>query len=93
MEKLKELYEEIWEELEGAEKYAKQALAYKDKNPALAKMFHDMSQQEMNHADTIASEAEKIAAGSDSGKAIHDFFKQMHTSRSGKIKAQHSQYR
>lgn len=93
MDKLKELYEEAWEELEGAEKYAKQAAMYKDKHPTLSKMFHDMSGQEMMHSEAIMAEAEKLAGGMEHGKPMHDIFKQMHANWASKIKALHAQYR
>lgn len=50
----------IGEELEGAEEYAKKALLYKDEHPDIAKVFYEMSLQEMHHVDMMHSEVVKI---------------------------------
>jgi rubrerythrin len=54
------LVDDIDEELEGAKHYAKKALKYKDENPALAKMFFDMSGDEMKHMHMLHDEVVKI---------------------------------
>ena len=49
MKIIKELSGYIDEEIDGAKTYAENALKYKEENPDLAKMFYNMSIQEMDH--------------------------------------------
>ena len=56
MKIIKELSEMIEDELEGAEEYAKDAIYYKDENPALAKTFYEISIEEMRHVDMLHGE-------------------------------------
>ena len=79
---LKTLYEMLWEELDGAETYAKCALSHKAEHPDVAKMFYDISQQEMIHANMLADAAEKIVKASPDDKSIHDFVREMQIEKS-----------
>jgi bacterioferritin (cytochrome b1) len=56
MKIIKELSEMIEDELEGAEEYAKNAIYYKEENPALAKTFYEISTEEMRHVDMLHGE-------------------------------------
>ena len=49
MKLIKELSGYIDEEIDGAKTYAENALKYKEDRPDLAKMFYNMSIQEMDH--------------------------------------------
>lgn len=49
MKLIKELSGYIDEEIDGAKTYAENALKYKEERPDLAKMFYNMSIQEMDH--------------------------------------------
>lgn len=57
---IKTLVEQIGEELEGAEWYAKKALAYREEHPELARVMHEISMQEMHHVDMLHGEVTKI---------------------------------
>lgn len=54
-----DLYSMMEEEIDGAETYAAKALSYKASMPDLAKMFHQMSGDEMKHASMIEAEIKK----------------------------------
>lgn len=60
MKIIKELSEMIEEELEGAEEYAKNAVYYKTEKPGLAKVFYDISIEEMRHVDMLHGEIKEM---------------------------------
>ena len=60
MKIIKDLSEMIEEELEGAENYAKHALAVRTEHPSLADVFYNISTQEMHHVDMLHEEVAKI---------------------------------
>lgn len=60
MKEMKDLFEEISEEIEGAKNYAKEALRLKDTDPERASMYMDMSKQELGHVDNLHRMAKRI---------------------------------
>ena len=60
MKLIKELCEMIEEELEGAERYAKCAVKRRESDPTLAKVFYDISMQEMQHVTLLHGEIVKL---------------------------------
>jgi hypothetical protein len=60
MKEIKKMAEEIREELEDAEKYAKEAAAHKGVDDQTATMYADLSQQELGHAERIHSRVTEI---------------------------------
>ena len=55
MKIIKKISEMIIDEAEGAKCYAKKALMYKDERPALAKMFYQLANEELDHVNTLHS--------------------------------------
>ena len=60
MKIIKELVEEIREELEGAEKYARMAAQMKGQDDSMAIMYADMAKQEMEHVEKLHGKAADI---------------------------------
>lgn len=60
MEIIKVLSEQISEELEDAEKYAKLALLHQTTHPELAKTYYDLSTEEMHHVDMLHANVTRI---------------------------------
>lgn len=60
MKEMKDLFEEIAEEIEGAEKYTKEALRLKDSDPERASMYMEMSKQELGHVEKLHHMAKRI---------------------------------
>ena len=56
MQDIKDLSEDIEEELCDAEKYAKKAMKYKESRPSLAADFLKLSNEEMGHAALLHSD-------------------------------------
>lgn len=57
MKIIEDFVKDIKEELHGAKNYAKCATRYKTENPTMAKMYFDMANDELKHADMLHVEA------------------------------------
>ena len=53
MKEIKHIVEDIREELEGAEHYAKVAAKLKTEDPTNASIYADMARQELGHVDNL----------------------------------------
>lgn len=101
MERIKHLCDLISEELEGACGYAKCALKHKEDDPALAKMYYDLSIEEMQHVDRLHNQVvtEIRNYKSEHGEppaqmqAVYDYVHEHHIEKAAKIKAMQMQYR
>jgi rubrerythrin len=60
MKRIKHLVEDIREELEGAEHYAKLAMKMKDEAPSDASLYAEMSRQEMEHVNKLHTMAVRL---------------------------------
>jgi len=98
---MEKLFEMIDDEMEGAERYAKCAIAYKEEQPALAKAFLDISGVELGHANTLHNEAvkqieenrKKHGAVSLEVKALYDFLHRQQIKRMHGVRMLHEEFK
>lgn len=57
---IKKMLGQIKDEMEIAREYAKCAVHYKQEYPTLAKVYYDMANDEMKHADMLHTEVVKL---------------------------------
>lgn len=101
MKIIKKLSEYIEEELEGAEDYAKCALKYKDEDMMMAKMFFDMSVDELRHVNMIHEHVVRLineyrAKGEvipEAMQSVYDYLHEKHIEEANKIKMYQAQYK
>jgi rubrerythrin len=98
---IKDISAMIDDELDGAEEYVKHALEWKQKNPTLAKVFYDISMQEMTHVNMLHTEVAKLIEQHRKEKgeppasmmAIYDYLHKKHIEEANEIKMYQAQYR
>lgn len=56
MQLIADMVDEIMEEYDGAEKYAKKAIQFQEERPQLAGKYAAMAKQELEHGDKLHSE-------------------------------------
>ena len=101
MELIKRISEQIDEELEDAEKYAKCALKHRDEHPALARVYHELSLEEMRHVDMLHAEVVKIidehrkTHGEPPAvmKYVYEYLHEKQIEEANEVKMYQSQYR
>lgn len=57
---IKMLSQQIKDELEDAEEYAKHAIEYKREHPSLASAYHRLAEEELTHASALHDEAARL---------------------------------
>lgn len=68
---IKKLSEQICEELDGMEEYAKDAIEYKESDPDLSKMYYEMAKTEHEHMQKLHDQVvRKIREAETSGVEI-----------------------
>lgn len=98
IEKLSDLMEE---EMEGAKMYIECAMKYKEEDVLLAKMFSDMSTDELKHAMLLHDNAARIITEyKQKGetvppemKAVYDYLHNKHIEKFNAIKLQQTMFR
>lgn len=101
MKMIKELCEMIGEELDDAEKYAKDALKHKEDAPTLAQTFYDLSTDEVRHSNLLHSEAQKLIeehrkkVGEPPAAmlAVYEYLHEKHIEQMNRVKLYQGQYR
>ena len=101
MKIIKEISEMIEDELGGAKHYIEKALHCKDENPALARVFYEISLQEMNHVNMLHGEVTKIIEQhrKEHGEppapmmAVYNYLHEKHIDKANRIKVYQAQYR
>lgn len=74
MKEMETILERVREEMEDAAEYAELALSFKAENPAAAKLFETLSEQERGHAQMLLQEAGNLCKG-EADKAIYGYEK------------------
>ena len=101
MKIIQEISEMIEDELSGAKHYIEKANHLKETNPSLARVFYEISLQEMNHVNLLHGEVVKLIEQHRREKgeppaamlAVYDFLHEKHIGKANKIKIYQAQYR
>lgn len=101
MKKIKEICEMIEDELSGAKRYAEKALNMKESDPTLARVFYEISLQEMNHVNLLHGEVTKMIEQHRREKgeppvamlAVYEYLHEQHIGKANRIKMYQAQYR
>ena len=101
MKIIKELSGYIDEEIDGAKTYAENALKYKEERPDLAKMFYNMSIQEMDHMAELHRQVVQIiqAYRKEQGEppapmmAIYEYLHERQIKAAAEVKALQAMYK
>ena len=101
MKIIKEISEMIEDELGGAKHYVEKALNLKESDPALARVFYEISMQEMNHVNMLHGEVVKLIEQHRKEKgeppaamaAVYDYMHKKQIEEANEIKMYQAQYR
>lgn len=101
MKIIKHLSDMIEEELEGAEDYAKGSVKYKEDNPTLARVFYEISLDEMKHVGMLHGEVTSLIEKHRREKgdppeammAVYNYLHEKHIDHANKVKMYQSQYK
>lgn len=98
---IKKLADMIEEELDDACKYIKCALKYQEERPNLAKVFYELSTEEMGHMNTLHNEVLKIIESyrreqgepPEAMQVIYDYVHEKHIEKANKVRMYQEQYK
>lgn len=91
MKVIKEIVDQIEEEIDGAEKYASMATQYKDEDKALADTYAKLAETELQHVDLLHAQAVRIikawqAKGNETPKDMEVLYQWQHDREVQKVK-------
>ena len=98
---IKQLSEMIEEELEGAEDYAKNAVKHREDNPGLAKVFYDISLDEMRHMNMLHDEVARLITEyrrehgepPQAMQAVYEYLHERHMEHANEIRMYQAEYK
>lgn len=98
---IKRISEMIEDELEGAEEYAKCAAKWKEENPLLAKVFYDISLDELKHVSLLHTEVVRMieehrrthGEPPAAMAAVWDYMHERHIEEANEVRNYQNQYR
>jgi len=101
MKIIKELSGYIDEEIDGAKTYAENALKYKEERPELARMFYNMSLQEMEHMNELHKQVVDIIQKyrKENGEppapmmAVYEYLHERQIAEAAKVKAMQAMFK
>lgn len=101
MKMIEKIVQQIEEELNGAEMYAKCAIKHKDEDMMMAKMYYDMSLDEMKHVNMLHEESVKLindykAKGNEIPEAmqsVYDFLHERHIEHAKDVRMYQNLYK
>ena len=101
MKLIQELSEMVDDEIADAHKYAKCALEQKDQNPALARVFNDLSAAETQHMTILHTEVTKLiekyrqekGEPPEGMKAVYDYLHRKQIDAAAEVKTLQGMYR
>lgn len=96
MSTLKDLYEQITEELADAHHYIKWALATRDTDQTLSRLLYQLSEEEMDHAGRLTDAAKRYAEGtavSEDARMFIEYIKEIHLRKTKDVRVCQSLYK
>ena len=101
MKIIKELSGYIDEEIDGAKTYAENALKYREERPELARMFYNMSLQEMEHMNELHKQVVDIIQKyrKENGEppapmmAVYEYLHERQIAEAAKVKAMQAMFK
>lgn len=98
---IKEISEQIEDELHGSDEYIRKALKYKESDRVLADAYYQMSLQEMQHVNALHEQGVRLinehkVAGKivpEAMQAVYDYLHERQIEKTNEVKMLQSQYR